>query len=669
MSVQQQFEILADAAWQPREVCIRPTFASWRNAARLLLREEIAPQHVAWHESDKAPASRGGAASRSQPRHVPKAFLRLGATVACHRDADRWSVLYRVLWRMVHGERDLLRQTTDPDIARLVAMDREVRRAQQRMFATLRFQGVESAPSFTDLLQGEGSGQETGVTYVAWCEPAHNVVERAAPLLVKRFGDMRWSILSPDACAHWNGITLRFTPGLSEPPTAADITGVLQRGFTGMFTPSRVSISPMRTRQQPSAGSLGDGSDPVIQSRSAFAGRGLLSRLARGVPGDGGRTRVGARATPPVSSALLANDIGDDLDVPGAWDPTHDPGALAARRRAAAVRLHASEGLTLFGAPVRIGTASWCDPTIVQPGVFYPDDVCTPDARLQYYAERYPLVAVESTFHTPPSRTMAAAWAARSPEGFVFDLRAFALMTGYAADTRVLPDWLRDVVPEPAHTAGRVHAHELPESVLSDVWQRFVHGVQPLRDAGKLGPILLQYPRTFVPSRESVDELAAVRTRLGDLPAAVEFRNPAWVTGRAAARTFALLEELRLTYTVVDTPQGTPSSLTPTVRITTPELVVVRLHGRRKSTWEAGHAIASERRRYLYDRDELAEWAQRVMDTAGQIRGIPLGFSAKAEPHQGVHVIQNNCHANYAATNADELVELLIELDCERLQL
>jgi uncharacterized protein YecE (DUF72 family) len=301
--------------------------------------------------------------------------------------------------------------------------------------------------------------------------------------------------------------------------------------------------------------------------------------------------------------------------------------------------------------------------------VFYPDDVCTPDARLHYYAERYPLVEVESTFHTPPSRTMAAAWAARSPEGFVFDIRAFALMTGHVADTRVLPDWLREAIPAVAVSSGRMHVHELPDGVLEEVWKRFVHGLQPLRDAGKLGPILLQYPRSFSPSRESADELTAVRARLGDLPAAVEFRDPAWVTGRAAARTFALLEELRLTYTIVDTPQGTASSMPPVARITTPETIVVRLHGRRKSTWEAGHAIASERQRYLYDREELSEWAQRITDLAGKVRGIPLGFSAKAEAHHGVHVLQNNCHANYAATNADELAELLIELDYERLQL
>jgi uncharacterized protein YecE (DUF72 family) len=374
-------------------------------------------------------------------------------------------------------------------------------------------------------------------------------------------------------------------------------------------------------------------------------------------------------ATPPVSSPLLANEIGDDLDAPGAWDPIHDPGVRAARARAASIRLHASEGLTLLGVPVCVGTASWSDPTITAPGVFYPDDVCTPDARLRYYAERFAMAEVDSTFYLPPSRAMSAAWAARSPAGFVFDVKAYALMTGHSADTKRIPEWLRSTLPGSVASMERVYARDLPVAVVDGIWQRFLDGLQPLREAGKLGPIVLQFPRWFAPTRESADVLATARERLGDAAAAVEFRNPAWVAGKTAARTFALLERLRFTYVIVDTPQGTASSVPPVVGVTTPDIAMVRLHGRRRATWDARHAVLSERHRYLYDRDELATWAERITDLAAKLRPVPLGSPDPGYAAHGVHVVQNNCHANYATTNADELTELLIEYDQERLQL
>jgi len=119
--------------------------------------------------------------------------------------------------------------------------------------------------------------------------------------------------------------------------------------------------------------------------------------------------------------------------------------------------------------------------------------------------------------------------------------------------------------------------------------------------------------------------------------------------GRVAARTLGLLRELDLAYVMVDAPQGMESSMPPTVAITSPRLAVVRLHGRRAATWEARNDPATERYRYLYDRTELAEWTTRFPDIAQRT--------------QGVHVICNNCHANYGTTNVDEITAMLIEAD------
>jgi uncharacterized protein YecE (DUF72 family) len=231
-------------------------------------------------------------------------------------------------------------------------------------------------------------------------------------------------------------------------------------------------------------------------------------------------------------------------------------------------------------------------------------------------------------------------------------VKAWAPMTGHPVDLRKSPDWLRRALPVALRSATRLRPGEMPPDLVHECWRRFLAALQPLAQAGKLGALLLQYPRWFAPTREAAAELRRARERLGDIIGAVEFRNPAWVTGRVAGRTFALLEELGLAYVMVDAPPGTRSSMPPVVRATSPELAVVRLHGRRASHWEAKNDPVSERYRYLYDRAELAQWTRRLLD-----------FIDVAQLKQGVHVVHNNCHANYGTTNAEEIAEMLIEAD------
>jgi uncharacterized protein YecE (DUF72 family) len=202
---------------------------------------------------------------------------------------------------------------------------------------------------------------------------------------------------------------------------------------------------------------------------------------------------------------------------------------------------------------------------------------------------------------------------------------------------------------------ARLYARELPSELLTEVWRRFLDALEPLRAAGKLGAVLLQYPRWFRPSRESADALRQARGRLGDITGAIEFRHRSWMGGRVAARSLALLRELDLAYVMVDAPPGSESSMPPTVAITSSRLAVVRLHGRRSATWEARNDPATERYRYLYDRTELAEWTSRFPDIAQRT--------------QGVHVVCNNCHANYGTTNVDEITGMLIEADALRRQM
>jgi len=587
---------------------------------------------------------------------VPRAFLEIARSVSCHADAGRWDALYRVLYRLMHGEPSLLEVVTDPDVYRVTAMHRAVQRAVHKMHAFVRFRAVESEES-------------SARAYVAWFEPVHNVVERACPLFVRRFASMRWSILTPRACAHWDGASIRYSGGVSRDmaPTEDELEELWRSYYAHIFNPARVSVGAMQAEMPkqywanlPEARLI-----PALTRDAPARVARMLSQLdapAAELPEEL-RSRVGVVTAPVRSRHAQVASVSRELDTPGAWDPVHDPGVGAAASRVA--RAHGKSRATpvlVNDVPIRVGTASWTDPTLLQRGVFYPDGVSTPEDRLRYYTSCFPLVEVDATYYVPPTRAMTAAWAARSPDDFVFDIKAYALMTGHAAETKRMPDWLRRQLPRTLASDARVFAKDLPVPVVDDLWQRFAGALSPLQDANKLGPVLLQYPRWFSPSRASADSLRAARERLGSLRAAVEFRNPDWVTGRIAERTFALLQELDLTYVIVDAPPGTRSSMPPVARVTTPDLSVVRLHGRRSAAWEATNQVVSERYRYLYDRPELEDWSVRIARLTARMRASG-SFPDMAHARQGVHVVFNNCHANYGTTNADEITALLIEFD------
>lgn len=140
----------------------------------------------------------------------------------------RWAQLYRLLWRLNAGQPELLSIATDPDVLKLNGMAAEVRRDVHKMHAFVRFRKVED-------------------TYVAWHEPAHLIVERACPFFARRFESLRWSILTPDRCAYWDGQKLGFGPGLTKAhaPTADAMEELWKTYYRNIFNPARVKISAM----------------------------------------------------------------------------------------------------------------------------------------------------------------------------------------------------------------------------------------------------------------------------------------------------------------------------------------------------------------------------------------------------------------------------------------
>ena len=142
-------------------------------------------------------------------------------------------MLYRLLWRLTHGEPQLLEISVDPDVAQAHDIEKSVRHDIHKMRAFVRFREVEHA------------GEKW---YVAWFEPQHHIVEQNAPFFVDRFASMRWSILTPDRCAHWDGKELSFTAGVprSEAPDEDEIEDLWRTYYANIFNPARVKVHAMQ---------------------------------------------------------------------------------------------------------------------------------------------------------------------------------------------------------------------------------------------------------------------------------------------------------------------------------------------------------------------------------------------------------------------------------------
>jgi uncharacterized protein YecE (DUF72 family) len=266
-------------------------------------------------------------------------------------------------------------------------------------------------------------------------------------------------------------------------------------------------------------------------------------------------------------------------------------------------------------APIRLGTCSWADEGLVKH--WYPRGVSSPGARLAYYAERFDVVEVDSPFYHLPSPETAAKWAERTPESFVFHVKASGEMTGH-----------REAEREESFRAFRV-------------------ALAPLEEAGKLRGVLLQYPPRFVKSREALDELSAVAPLLEPLVPLIEFRHRSWVDEDERANTFSFLEAHGLAYVSVDSPRTRASNVLPRIATATHPVAYVRFHGRNWRTWNLKGKTSAERFDWMYDSDELAEWVEPLRELAGQAKEV--------------YALFNNNRYDYAPRSAQLLRGLLDE--------
>jgi uncharacterized protein YecE (DUF72 family) len=293
---------------------------------------------------------------------------------------------------------------------------------------------------------------------------------------------------------------------------------------------------------------------------------------------------------------------------------------------------------------IRVGTCSWTDPTLVSCGRFYPANVRSAEARLQYYSTHFDLVEVDSTYYSMPNERTSYLWAQRTREDFTFDVKVFRLFTQHPTPVTSLPKDIRQDLTPQLQQKGNLYYRDMPAELTDELWRRFETSLLPLDTVGRLGILLFQFPAWFYPGTEQLDYILMSRDKLSQYRLAIEFRNNVWLNERNRDKSLDFLRRNNLPFVCVDEPQGFKSSVPP-VAETTSDIGLVRFHGRNSEMWERKGITTAERFNYLYSEDELKPWAGKISEMAKETKEM--------------HVLFNNCHQDKAVVNARQMCFML----------
>lgn len=219
-------------------------FAFWRERARGLVQCDVPPDRVSWIEpGDTGDLFASGGSSRSEKRlplppadappvRASQRFLNLARSAALHSDPARFGLLYRVLWRIQRNSR-LMEDKADPEVRRIEELAKSVRRDAHKMHAFVRFREVE-----------EENGKPH---FVAWFEPDHHIVRAEAGFFIRRFANMRWSILTPRGSIHWDGEVMHEGPPARREDAPGDdpIEDLWRSYYASIFNPARLKVGAM----------------------------------------------------------------------------------------------------------------------------------------------------------------------------------------------------------------------------------------------------------------------------------------------------------------------------------------------------------------------------------------------------------------------------------------
>jgi uncharacterized protein YecE (DUF72 family) len=309
-----------------------------------------------------------------------------------------------------------------------------------------------------------------------------------------------------------------------------------------------------------------------------------------------------------------------------------------------------------------VGTASWTDKSLLDSGRFYPPSVQSAEERLRFYASQFPLVEVDSSYYAIPLPRAAELWSARTPAGFVFNVKAFRLFTGHQTPPAALPpDIRRELSPSPdlfderdpsadrdvAPARDRnIYYKDLPEELAGEMWKRFRAALEPLRRTGKLGLVHFQFSPWVIAGSRSQQHIERCVEEMHGFRLAAEFRHRSWFDGERIDDTLAFERAHGLVNTVVDEPAGFANTIPSVWEATRDDIALVRLHGRNRATWNLkGLASSAQRFNYDYAQEELEALAGPVVELSGKV--------------DTTHVIFNNNFEDQGMRNARALSEIL----------
>ena len=295
---------------------------------------------------------------------------------------------------------------------------------------------------------------------------------------------------------------------------------------------------------------------------------------------------------------------------------------------------------------ILIGTSSWTDPTLVKEGNFYPPGTTSAEARLKFYASRFPLVEVDSTYYYPPSEKNSVLWIERTPPEFTFNIKAYSLLTNHPTKVDSLYNDIKAELPPEMLEKRNVYRDKLPDAAVDEVWQRFRDALMPLHSAGKLGAVLFQFPQWFVIAKKNKAYIEECAARLPDYRVAVEFRHESWMSERNREESAVV-----------------PGGAEPAVRLRrhAAGLRLERAADRRDHRRRPGDGAVPRARPRGVEREER----ERVGPLPLRLLGSPScrsgsrGSTSSRPRARETHVLMNNCYRDFAVRNASELGGLL----------
>lgn len=266
---------------------------------------------------------------------------------------------------------------------------------------------------------------------------------------------------------------------------------------------------------------------------------------------------------------------------------------------------------------IQVGLSGWGDHEDL-----YAREASANRNKLKIYSAHFPIVELDSSFYAIQSEKNHLKWIDETPQNFSFIVKAYRGMTG--------------------HLRG-----ENPYSSLGEMFAKFKESIQPLMDAGKLKAVLFQYPPWFDCKAENVRMLRFAKMTMADIPVALEFRNATWFQPNMRDKTLRFMENEGWIHSICDEPQAGVGSVPTVLHQTSPNLTIIRLHGRNVDGWNntGDENWRAVRYLYRYSPEELAAWKRNLENLQ--------------QTTEEICIIFNNNSGGDAATNAKQLMEML----------